>query len=134
MRFLCQTVKTILMCWGLAASVVAVFSLVSPEKADMRLMRIVLIEVTLAVLIGQLLFGAKNWNAGLWTRRIVISSCSALIGTAAIVLSGLRPLTWQLCALMIGCCVGVSSLVYLLVDRVERRALARINEELEKNE
>ena len=124
---------SVVMSWGIAAVTVAAASLFSPDRVDIRLLRIVLAEVTIVAVTARLLFEAKNWKAGLWTKRLVIMLCSSVIGIAAIVISGLRPFTWKLCAWIMGLCFLFSAVAFLTADAVERRMLDRINARLSRN-
>ncbi len=133
-----QTFKRVLlsvvMSWGIAAVTVAATSLFSPDRVDIRLLRIVLAEVTIVAITAQLLFQARNWRANLWTKRIVIMLYSSVIGIAGAVISGLRPFTWKLCACITGFCFLFSAVAFLTADAVERRMLDRINDRLSRNE
>ncbi len=128
-----RALHSLVLSWGIAAAAIAFASLFSPDRIDIRLLRIVLAEVTIIAVTAQLLFETKKWRAGLWTKRLVITLCSSVIGTAGIVISGLRPFTWTLCAWIGGSCVLFSAIAFLIADAVERRMLDRINDRLSRN-
>ncbi len=133
MKTLKRVLLSVVMSWGIAAVTVAAASLFSPDRVDIRLLRIVLAEVTIVAVTAQLLFEANNWRAGLWTKRIVIMLCSSVVGIAAIVISGLRPFTWTLCAWITGLCFLLTAAAFLTADAAERRMLDRINDRLSRN-
>ena len=96
MKTFLQTAKLLLIGWGLAAAAVVLASFVSPERADMQLLRVVLLEVTLVTVPAHLVF--RSPTGSLLTRRIVVTACAAVIAAAVPVLSGMRPFTWTFCA------------------------------------
>lgn len=132
MKTFLQTAKLLLIGWGLAAAAVVLASFVSPERADMRLLRVVLLEVTLVTVPAHLVF--RSPTGSLLTRRIVVTACAAVIAAAVPVFCGIQPFTWTFCAWTAGSIVGASALAFVIADRIEAHALARINEKLGQNE
>lgn len=132
MKTFLQTAKLLLIGWGLAAAAVVLASFVSPERADMRLLRVVLLEVTLLTVPAHLVF--RSPTGSLLTRRIVVTACAAVIAAAVPVFCGIQPFTWTFCAWTAGGIVGASALAFVIADRIEAHALARINEKLGQNE
>ncbi|MBQ3816390.1 MAG: hypothetical protein II836_10050 [Clostridia bacterium] len=132
MKTFLQTAKLLLIGWGLAAAAVVLASFVSPERADMRLLRVVLLEVTLVTVPAHLVF--RSPMGSLLTRRIVVTACAAVIAAAVPVFCGIQPFTWTFCAWTVGGIVGASALAFVIADRIEAHILARINEKLGQNE
>ena len=133
MKKIFQIVKCVVLSWGLAALAIAVGSLFRPDRVDARLLRILLLELTVATAGGYLIFDAKDRIAGFWTRRIIVMLFSAAAGISVIVLAGLHPFTWGLCAWMFGGCAAGSALAFFAADRIEARTLEKINRRLEQN-
>ena len=132
MKAFWQIMKSVLMGWGIAAFAVAVGSLFNEEKITMRFLRVLLIEETLITVAAYLLLTSRNWNVGIWPKRIAASLLTAVIGYTVVVLTGIAPSSWQLCVVY-GASVIVSFVVFFAVDAVERRSLERINEKLSHN-
>lgn len=127
-----QIMKSVLMGWGIAAFAAAAASLFNEERITMRFLRVLLAEETLVTVPAYLLFASKNWNVGIWPKRIAASIVTAVIGYTVVVLAGIAPASWQLCVVF-GASVLVCFVVFFAVDAVERRSLEKINEKLSHN-
>ena len=127
-----QMMKNVLWGWGIAAFVIAIGSLFSAERITLRLLRIVLAEVTLVTVTAYLLFSSQKLKVGIWIKRTAAAFLSAGIGFTVIVLTGTAPASWQLCAVF-GGGVVLSFIAFLIADAAERRTLDRINEKLSRN-
>ncbi len=132
MKTFVQILKSILIGWGMAAFAVAVGSLFNEERITMRFLRVLLADETLVTVPVYLLFASKNWNVGIWPKRIAASLLSAVVGYTVVVLTGIAPASWQLCVVF-GASALVCFVVFFAVDAVERRTLERINEKLSHN-
>ena len=130
MKFFVQCLKNCVLGWGLAATVIAVFSVVAPDRVTMHLLRVVLINVTIVCVWSYFVFSIKKLEIGIWLRRMIVSISGAVIGIFFVIISGIRPFSIDFCIVYIIGCLAVSAAAYLIADKIEAGRLDAINEKL----